>query len=388
MALHTPFRHPALDRLLPDFKASAAQRDLAGGHAHSEKQQLRQAGLLNLSIPRAYGGDELPWGEIYQVIRQLAVVDSALAHVLAFHHLQVATVLIYGNPAQHRQLLSATQRDGLWWGNAMNPLDQRLTAQPYQGGYLLQGNKGFCSGTRGSQWMTLSAHVAEQPYPLLAVVPTEKVTQLDDWNPIGQRQTDSISVLLDQVFIGPEHILKAPEQAPNAAHSLRNCFAQLVLVNLYLGIAQGALEEGCHFIGEQARPWITSGVESRADDPFQQNRVGLLDAQLSGASAQADLAAQLLERAYQRGQALNVEERGEVSIAICRAKALAHQVSLDASQALFEMTGAKGTDQAYGFDRYWRNARTHTLHDPIDYKLNQIGRWRLKGEWPNPQFYA
>ena len=40
------------------------------------------------------------------------------------------------------------------------------------------------------------------------------------------------------------------------------------------------------------------------------------------------------------------------------------------------------------FDRFWRNVRTHTLHDPIDYKLNTLGRWALKGEAPDPQNYS
>ena len=122
--------------------------------------------------------------------------------------------------------------------------------------------------------------------------------------------------------------------------------------------------------------------------PTQQNRVGLLDAQTAGATAAADRAAELLTLAYEKGAALTGDERGEVSIAIARAKVLAHQVSLTASQELFEMTGARGTGHAEALDRFWRNARTHTLHDPLDYKLNQLGRWRLKDEWPNPQFYA
>jgi alkylation response protein AidB-like acyl-CoA dehydrogenase len=388
MTLHTPYRHPALDALLPEFLASAPRRDLAGGHAAQEKDRLRQAGLLNLSIPKAQGGEGLAWPQLYQLIRHLAVVDSALAHVLAFHHLQVATVLIYGQPAQHQALLGPTVEQGLWWGNAMNPLDTRLAARPCAGGYRLSGAKAFCSGTRGSQWMTLSAHIEGQPYPLLAVVPTEAVKQQDDWNPIGQRQTDSISVVFEDVFIPQAQVLKAPDAAPSVFHSLRNCFAQLVLVNLYLGIAEGALSQGCAFVRDQARPWITSGVAQRVDDPFQQNRVGLLDARLSGATAATDRAGELLQLAYARGAQLTADERGEVSVAIGQAKVLAHQLSLEASQELFEMTGAKGTDQAYGFDRFWRNSRTHTLHDPIDYKLNQLGRWRLKGEWPNPQYYA
>src|SRR5690606_3884183 len=201
MALYTPYRHPALDTLLPVLSETAARRDREGGHALEEKQLLREAGLLNLSIPRAHGGDQLPWAQLYQQIRTLAAVDSALAHVLAFHHLQVLTVLIYGNASQQADLLAQTREQGLWWGNAMNPLDKRLVATPSAGGYRLTGAKAFCSGTRGSRWMTLSAHVEGQPYPLLAVVPTAEVRQLDDWNPIGQRQTDSISVALDDVFI-------------------------------------------------------------------------------------------------------------------------------------------------------------------------------------------
>jgi alkylation response protein AidB-like acyl-CoA dehydrogenase len=387
MSLSPHFHEPRLEALLPGFAASAAQRDRAGGHAAAEKAQLRDAGLLNLSIPKARGGDQLPWPDLYRTIRRLAAVDSALAHVLAFHHLQVITVLIYGSTTQHDALLIPTREQGLWWGNAMNPLDKRLIATPVAGGYRLNGIKSFCSGARGSDWMTLAAHVEGQPFPLLAVTPTASAKQLDDWNTIGQRQTDSISVVFEDVFLPREQVLKQPDVAPAPAHTLRNCFAQLVLVNLYAGIAEGALTTGIGAVRE-SRAWISAGVDQRTDDPFQQNRVGLLDAQTAGATAAADRAAELLTLAYEKGTALTADERGEVSIAIARAKVLAHQVSLTASQELFEMTGARGTGHAEALDRFWRNARTHTLHDPLDYKLNQLGRWRLKGEWPNPQFYA
>lgn len=387
MSLSPRFHEPRLQALLPDLAASAAARDRDGGHAAAEKARLREAGLLNLSIPRAQGGEQLPWPDLYRAIRRLATVDSALAHVLAFHHLQVITVLIYGSAAQHDAFLIPTREQGLWWGNAMNPLDKRLIATPVAGGYRRSGIKSFCSGTRGSDWLTLSAHVEGQPYPLLAVAPTAQARQLDDWNPIGQRQTDSISVQFEDVFLPDAQVLKRPNQAPTPAQTLRNCFAQLILVNLYAGIAEGALEAGIRAVRE-SRAWISAGVEQRVDDPFQQNRVGLLDAQLAGAQTAADRAAELLALAHARGAALSAEERGEVSVAIARAKVLAHRISLSASQELFEMTGARGTGQAEALDRFWRNARTHTLHDPLDYKLNQLGRWRLKGEWPNPQFYA
>ena len=55
-------------------------------------------------------------------------------------------------------------------------------------------------------------------------------------------------------------------------------------------------------------------------------------------------------------------------------------------QAISWVTGA--TKRDYGFDRFWRNARTHTLHDPLDYKLRDLGRWVLRGEYPLPTSYS
>lgn len=388
MSLLPTFAVPELDALLPVFAQTAVARDQQGGHAAHEKALLREAGLLNLSVPKAFGGTGLGLKALYQSIRRLAEADSALAHVFAFHHLQVLTVLLYGNANHHQQLLEPTVKQRWWWGNAMNTVDLRLKAEPCAEGYVVTGSKGFCSGTRGSDWMTFSAHVEGAPNALIGVVPTKEVVQLDDWNPIGQRQTDSISVEFHQVLIPHAHVLRSPEAELAPWQTLRNCLAQFVLVNLYLGMAQGALNEGCDFIKHNAFAWITSGVNKRADDPFQQNRIGQLEASLQGALALADRAADILEIAYAKGLALTAEERGEVSIAVAQAKVLAHQVSLSAGNELFEMTGAKGAHQALGLDRFWRNARTHTLHDPIDYKLNQIGRWRLKGEIPDPRYYA
>ncbi|MBK4241987.1 hypothetical protein JJP57_23915, partial [Enterobacter hormaechei] len=49
-------------------------------------------------------------------------------------------------------------------------------------------------------------------------------------------------------------------------------------------------------------------------------------------------------------------------------KVLAHRAALFVAQELFEATGARSTKAALALDRFWRNARTHTLHDPLDYK--------------------
>src|SRR5580692_10786569 len=161
--------------LLDALRASAAQRDHEGGHAAQEKQWIAEAGLLTLAVPREFGGSGTRWPEIYETIRQIARVDSALAHLLGFTWLQVVSVNVWGNPEQRARYLSGTVEGRWWWGNAVNPLDTRLVASATRdGGYRLDGQKGFCSGTRGSHMMTVSALDPASGKAVFAVVPTTR----------------------------------------------------------------------------------------------------------------------------------------------------------------------------------------------------------------------
>jgi alkylation response protein AidB-like acyl-CoA dehydrogenase len=164
--------------------------------------------------------------------------------------------------------------------------------------------------------------------------------------------------------------------------------AQLVMTNLYLGIAQGAFEAARDYTLEQSRPWFASGVNDATHDPFIQHRYGDLWLKLRPATVLADHAAQLLDAAYAKGAALSARERGEVAVAGAEAKVLAHRAAIEISNEMFELTGARSTSSRFGFDRYWRNARVHTLHDPIDYKLRDLGRYALEGRLPDPTPYS
>ena len=64
------------------------------------------------------------------------------------------------------------------------------------------------------------------------------------------------------------------------------------------------------------------------------------------------------------------------------AKVAAVRASLDASNALFELGGTRSASAAGNLSRYWRDARTHTLHDPSRWKLQHIGRYALSGTLP------
>ena len=74
--------------------------------------------------------------------------------------------------------------------------------------------------------------------------------------------------------------------------------------------------------------------------------------------------------------------------AIATAKVAATKTGLDVTSRIFEVMGARATTSKYGFDRYWRNLRTFTLHDSVDYKIHDMGNWVFNDHLPNPSFYT
>ncbi len=369
---------------------TAVQRDSEGGHAAVEREWLRESGLLSLSIPAAFGGLGASWSTVYRVIRILAQTDSALAHLFAFHHLQLAGIQLYGSEQQQRHLLTETVWRRWFWGNALNPLDKRVAASLHPNGFILDGIKSFSSGSVGSDWLTISAWDGASQTALIGVVPTEQdgITVEADWDAFGQRQTDSGNVHFASVLLPHEYVLQRPGQAPTAQATVRSQVAQLIMTNLYLGIAQGAFEAAVQYTSKESRPWFASGVDGATDDPFIQHRYGELWLLLRPAVLLADHAAKELERVFGRGVLVRADERGELAVAVAEAKCLAHRASIEISSQMFELTGARSTSARYGFDRFWRNARVHTLHDPIDYKLRDLGRYALSGTLPEPTAYS
>lgn len=379
-----------LDGLEQELARTAVERDRRGGHAAEQKELLRQHGLLLLSVPREYGGVGASWPEILDIVRRIARVDSAMAHLLAFQTLQISGVIAYGSPEQKQRYLGDTVSLNHWWGNSANPADPRLRAIEKDGALVLQGSKGFCSGTLGSyRLLTTAIHEASGKM-LIAVLPTDRagITIHDDWDPIGQRQTDSTSVSFEQVALDWSEVLHRPESLATPYLSLRGVLAQLILVNLYLGIAEGALQEARDYTLNQGRPWFASGVERAADDPYVVHRYAEMHLQIVAARALADQAGHVLQTAWRTGPDLSAEQRGRTALAVAEAKVFAHRAALAVSQELFDVCGARATKAGLGLDRFWRNARTHTLHDPIDYKLRDIGRYALELRLPEPTLYS
>ena len=378
------------ERVAAQLAATAIARDRAGGTAKAERDSLRASGLLRLSIPSEFGGVGAPWTETLRIVRRLARVDGSLAHLFGFHHLLVATVRLFGDPHQWSQAYLQTARHDWFWGNALNPLDQRtIIREGPTGDHVVQGIKSFCSGARDSDRLILSA-LDDRRKLIVAVVPSDRagIRILQDWDNMGQRQTDSGTVVLDDVVVHDDEILRAPGPLGSAFASLRPCLAQLILANVFLGLGEGALEEARRYTREHSRPWPSSGVAAASDDPYVLRHYGELWLGLHGAATLTDVAGSAFDEAWSRAEALTADTRGACAVAIAAAKVATTRAGLDVANRMFEVAGARATTTKADLDRFWRNLRTHTLHDPVDYKLHELGRFALLGELPTPSFYS
>lgn len=371
------------------FAETAAERDKQGGNPKRERDLIRQSGLLGLSIPVEFGGQGENWPTIFKTIQTLAQVDSSLAHVYGFHHLLIATVQLFAQPKQYQTWFKHTAQNHLFWGNTLNPLDQRTTATKIsEHEYVFHGDKSFCSGSIDSD-ILLCSGFNDAGELLIGVIPTarEGISFLGDWNNMGQRQTDSGSSHFEQVKIHKDELLLNPGPLSTPYSSLRPLIAQLIFVHLFLGVAEGALDTAKQAVQKQ-KAWAKSLTENAVNDPFTQKHFAEFYVQLESVRLLAQKAVETLQWAWDIGEGLTADQRGEVSIAIATAKIAATNTSLFITQNIFQVMGARATTAQLNLDRFWRNVRTQTLHDPIDYKYQEVGEWVLTGKVPDPSFYA
>jgi alkylation response protein AidB-like acyl-CoA dehydrogenase len=378
------------EQLAAGFAKTAAERDAQGGTPKAERDALRASGLLGVSIPVAYGGFGANWRTTLDVVRVLARADSSLAHVFGFHHLMLATVRLFGAPSQWESWFRQTARHRWFWGNALNPLDERTISRTQAGWREFSGQKSFCSGALDSEMMIVSARDAETRAFLVAAVPTQRsgISIADDWNNIGQRQTDSGTVTFEQVRVEHHEVLSNPGPLSTPFACVRPLIAQLILANIYLGIAEAAFDDARHYTLNEARPWPASKVESIDEDPYILGQYGEFWIGLESVRLLAARAADRLDAAWARGTALSDAERGELALAVASARVAAARTGLELCTRMFDVAGARATHGALRLDRHWRNLRTHTLHDPLAYKIRELGEWALKRSYPTPSFYS
>lgn len=373
------------------LRADAVERERAAAPPRAEVALLREAGLLTLLNPREVGGGGARFTDAFRVVRRIARADANIAQILSYHYLLSHSAFWRSTPEQRTRLVRSSVEQKWFWGGASNPRDPLPVLSVDGDGFRLNGRKTFASNASLADRITLRAAFGEA-VALLAVPGTSAgISHGNDWDAFGQRLTESGSVEFRDVRIEREHILGDYPPSANPVLSPLTTLVvpihQLLFVNFYLGTAEGALSEANAYIRSTAKPWQTSGVAAAGDDPYVLELYGSLDSDLRASVALAEVAAGEIEAAIARGALLDPAERTSAAASVYAAKVNSTRVALDVTSRIFDLMGARATAGRYGFDRFWRNIRTHTLHDPVAYKAREVGNFAVNGRiTPDPLY--
>ena len=370
--------------LAEEFRAGASARDTERRLPREELDRLSASGLLAVTVPAEHGGADVTATTLAEIFRLLASADGSLAQIPQSHFAYVNVIRRQGSEEQ-RKFFFAELLAGRRFGNAQSEagtrhvqdIRTRLEPRP-DGSYLLTGVKHYSTGALFADWIPVLGR-AEDDNLHVAYVPRDApgLTVVDDWDGMGQRTTASGTVRLEGVAVPADRVL--PHHLTFQGPQLHGAVAQLLHAAIDTGIASGALAEAAAFVRTKSRPWFESGVETAAGDPLLIQRFGELALQVRASEALLREAARAVDTA--RGD-LTDDTAAEASVAVAVAKVQSAQTAVEVAGALFEVSGTRSALNSLNLHRHWRDARTHTLHDPTRWKIQHIGRYVLNGTRP------
>ncbi|NMZ96205.1 SfnB family sulfur acquisition oxidoreductase [Pseudomonas lundensis] len=362
----------------------AAKRDQQRKLPWSLIEAFTQSGLGSLSIPREFGGPQVSYVTLAEVFAIISAADPALGQIPQNQVGILNLILNTATQAQKEQLFGSVLQ-GWRIGNAgpergsKNTLDLKARITADGDAFVINGQKFYSTGALFAHWIAVKA-LNEAGKQVIAFVQraTPGLRVVDDWSGFGQRTTASGTVLLNNVRVDAD--LVVDNWRLNESPNIQGAVSQLIQAAIDLGIAREAIADTVRFVRERSRPWIDAKVERNSDDPYVIADIGKLSIELHAAEALLRKAGRVLDEVS--ASPVDAQAAARASIAVAEAKVLSTELSLLASEKLFELSGSRATLAEFNLDRHWRNARVHTLHDPVRWKNHAIGAYRLNGTLP------
>ena len=369
---------------------AASAREHAGKRDQQRKlpwsliEAFTRSGLGSISIAREFGGPQVSFVTLAEVFAIISAADPALGQIPQNQVGILSLIAATATQAQKEQLFSSVLQ-GWRIGNAgpergsKNTLDIKARIIADGDDFAINGQKFYSTGALFAHWIAVKA-VNDEGRQVMAFVRrgTPGLRVVDAWSGFGQRTTASGTVLLNNVRVEAEQVVDSSRL--NDAPNIQGAVSQLIQAAIDLGIARGAIADTLSFVRERSRPWIDAKVERNSDDPYVIADIGKLHIELHAAEALLRKAGRVLDEVS--AAAIDAPGAARASIAVAEAKVLSTELSLLASEKLFELAGSRASLAEFNLDRHWRNARVHTLHDPVRWKYHAIGAYRLNGTLP------
>lgn len=365
---------------------------LEGRNERDQKRQLpfaeidlfSQKGLGGIRIPQNFGGAFVSNKTLAHVFRIINKADSsvgqipqnqiALLNMINIMGTEQQKTFIFNEILQGKRLANGGPERNTKDTKTLNTL---LTIA--DGHYFLDGEKFYSTGSSFAHWLAIKA-IHPEGHVVLVVVDHQAtgVEVVDNWNGFGQRTTSSGTVKLHHVEVDP--FLIFDERLLGNAPSYRGAFSQLMQVAIDVGIAEAAFSDTLSAV-QKARPIVDANVEKASFEHYTLQEVGKSNVLLDAAILLLDEAAEYLDELDQLN-AVTEEQAAKASILVAEAKIYANDAALHISEKLLELGGSRSSLSQHNLDQHWRNARVHTLHDPVRWKLHALGDYYLNHKLP------
>ncbi len=345
---------PAIDAAVDEIDSN---RDLPA----SLFAALRENGLFRLVQPEAYGGAELDPPSLVQVIEEIASHDASTAWCVGQTNICALTAAYL--PPEVVADIFGPDTGILAWGPGPG------TAAAVPGGYRVNGNFDFASGSRLATWLGAHVPVIEadgskrmgQDGKSLSMTMFFRKTSVevrDTWQTMGLRGTGSDSYTVKDLFVPEAYTMARDGSAQLRVKGELYVFTPSTLyassfAGIALGIARSVMTS---FVKEAAGSVPRGGSRARSENHVMQAHVGLNEAKLRAArtfllTSVSDIWAEARVRGTLTQDDL---------ITIRMASTFAIQSAKQVVAALYEAAGAMAILNARPFERRFRDVHTVT----------------------------
>ena len=371
------------ERLAAEFAKDGAARDRERRLPWAELDAFSHSGLWAMNVPKADGGAGVSYATVARVFAIIASGDASIAQI-AQNHVSLIDVIRFDPDGSRKRVLLDAALAGLRFGNALSErggktiFDMKTRITHDGDGFAITGKKFYSTGALYAHLVPVHA-INDEEQHVLAFVDRDApgLEVIDDWSGFGQRTTGSGTVVLEKVRVSADRIV--PAHLAFDKPSVHGAVAQIIHAGIDLGIAMRAIDETIAFVREHARPWAESGRETAGEDPFTIREIADLKVKLHGAEAVLMRAGRVIDAGLKDETA---DTSAAASIAVAEAKVLTTEIAIQATNKLFELSGSRSVLSALNLDRFWRDARVHTLHDPVRWKRFAIGDSIVNGTKP------
>lgn len=365
------------EALIPLLRERAAKADETRQVELDTYRLMQEAGFFHLFRPRRYGGLELSEYDHARIAMTLAKGCASTAWVFSILNGHSRSLLAY--PEEVQDELWAENSFATCSGNiTMNP---KATAERVDGGYLLTGDWGFCSGSDFSEWVFFTAAAGPDGDGHRFLLERSEGRLIDDWFPTGMRGTGSRRYAVDRVFVPDRRVVRIKDMAGLAEEnrSLHPTFDSMVAstpdghfpyASVALGAALGAIENFARALPGSSRVRDFSGVgSSLADQDY-------VATEFSAAFSTAEAARVLLEqRSKAAAERARRRDRATPEVRAAERLANAHitRSAMEAVQRIYALIGTRANIASHPVSLAKRDIEVISSHQTVNWRESSVG---------------